>query len=328
MQLLMGISPPSPSGDTALRCAVAQRSSSCSVVLSTQTLRRLVVELKRADGQPVGVWNNSPVTATLLTSTDPALPSYPPFFGSASGVWAQWALEDGRPPSYPYPSPLTWTTASRSFMHRLEVRTTDVAGNIEQQNISIGIDTTNPSSQFTNLKSEFFRCTKWKPSWTASDTPSGVKTLSLTLDDRLISGLTAIDMSRLTGTRHTLKLSATDFAGNRADTYGRFDVHTETSTVVGPPRLSTGVRPRAKKAFMLSGALTPKHAFGQKPIELKFYRLSSGHYVYYRTDTATIDLYGKYKKAVTISRPGTYKVKAVHRYPSRETGFMRFTVRS
>ena len=150
---------------------------------------------------------------------------------------------DGRPPKYPYPSTLSWTP-NLDLMHQFEVRTTDGAGNIEQQNVYFGLDRVKPTTKFTNLKPSFWRCVRRGFKWTATDELSGVKAFSARLDNAPLYRTTVVDMSRLSIARHYLDVSATDFAGNSFTKYERFDVIEETGTVVGPPRPAPASNPR------------------------------------------------------------------------------------
>jgi hypothetical protein len=123
-----------------------------------------------------------------------------------------------------------------------------------------------------------------------------------------------------------LAVTSRDAAGNVAETIASIKVVAETGTQVGTPYLLPGVQPLVRKAFIVHGTLAPRHSMAQKPIELRISRLKGGMYVYQQSVSAGIDQTGKYKGAVTLLIPGTYRITAMHRWPLKGSGSLQFNV--
>lgn len=124
-----------------------------------------------------------------------------------------------------------------------------------------------------------------------------------------------------TGT-HTITYWSQDKAGN-------VETHkTSTFTVAAVPpavvkTLAKLTRPAApssvahRTTFTVSGYMTPRHASGSAPVELRFYRYKSGHYVYYKTlrprvYNTVFDNYSRYSVRTTLPYAGRWRVRAAH----------------
>jgi hypothetical protein len=173
----------------------------------------------------------------------------------------------------------------------------------------------------------YYPCESYAGSWKVTDAHSGVLGQGLAaVDGEFLAKGATVAMSALGLGTHLISVSAWDSAGNWAQKNQQFDVGTETGTVVGSPTIVGGVQPVANKSFLLAGTLAPRHKLGQKPIELRLYRLLRGKYVYQTSAWAQINSRHKYIKAIRLAAPGTYRVVAMHRWPARASSTLQFKV--
>ncbi|TYC21298.1 DUF1349 domain-containing protein [Micromonospora sp. MP36] len=157
-------------------------------------------------------WHRGDIAVTL-TATD-----------STSGIAAtEYQLDGGAWTAYTGP-----VIVSGDGSHELAYRSTDKAGNVEvAATKTFKIDGIAPSVSISGIADGQSYGDSGQPAvgWSAADAGSGVATIAATLDGTTI-GVGELPLWKLTLGEHTLEVTATDHAGNRATETIRFQVTT------------------------------------------------------------------------------------------------------
>ncbi len=275
----------------------------------------------RADGKPysAGGWNGSPVTVNLVSTFHAARPdgyNYPP-------VWSLWGTIDGQPMSSsttPITTPPLSKIVSTSGRHNVAVRTTDWMGGIEQQDYVVRIDVTAPTVTFPGWRSSYFKCESQKATWTATDSHSGVQSVTAKLGGTRVLLNSTIYMYNLSYGRHIVSTTAYDKVGNRRLANRVFSVLGEVGLSVGTPS-ATRI---SRLAYSFTGTLRPTHYAGTKPVTLVLQRKQNGSWVTrYRIRAAALSS-GKYFARTTLLA-GSWRVRAEHYHPTKVSLYRYFT---
>jgi len=282
------------------------------------------VQTARDDAQPFveGAWSASPVTVKLTGASDPdVLPS----FWNGTGVWTMYLCVNGQPAVTGLTFPITSLEKrfASSGTNKVQVRTTDNAGNTEARDLAVNVDVTGPVVTFPDWRNWYHECETLKATWTTTDPHSGVKSaLGMMAATPLVKNA-VIPRSRLSVGAHTLSVSARDNVGNTGFAQRQFTIFDHGGMVIGTPSVkpvgTTGL-------YSISGTLVPKHYAGTTPIILAISQRTSSPYAMARLVPATITSSGNYV-ALTKFTAGSWKIRAQHKYPTMTSEYTNFTVR-
>jgi hypothetical protein len=281
------------------------------------------VTLTRIDDKPYvsGGWNNSPVRVRLSDAVDPTPPGW---LQRATGVWTLYGLVDGQEwvPNLTFPVRQLQKTFASSGTNTVQVRSTDNAGNIEHQDVVVKLDVTPPAIYLPYWRDWYFTCELIKATWSATDTPSGLKLVTGTLDGRRLVVNSLINCGRLAPGPHTLVVSAKDRAGNVSIAAHRFSVLLESGVAVGKP---VALRGGTTMTYKFSGTLTPQHNVGSTPITVVVAKKVDGAWVVWHETPARIAADGSYGCYVRL-QPGRWRSGAEHYRPRAFSGWTKFKV--
>ncbi|MGJ6968176.1 OmpL47-type beta-barrel domain-containing protein [Streptosporangium sp. G11] len=138
----------------------------------------------------------------------------------------EYSLDDGG--WRPYTEPVN---ISGDGTHTLAYRAKDKAGNVETEKAAtLKIDGTRPTVLISGISGGqiYGDSQDLRISWQAVDSTSGVKTLKGTLDDNPYQSGLLRPLYELSLTTHSLKVTATDNAGNKTNQTVIFGVTTST----------------------------------------------------------------------------------------------------
>jgi hypothetical protein len=180
-------------------------------------------------------WYNTPVTVELTNAEDHGRPKAEGGELRASGVWQIWGLCDDNPPAnYAAPS---WVI-SEDGKHKVECMSTDMCGNVEQDNdLAVWVDRTPPEVTFPDLRPNYLTSESFVATWNATDATSGVASETAYLDGQLVTKGQAFNLALLAGL-HALRVIAYDNADNCRDVEYNFEVFIDASGWAKPVNLS------------------------------------------------------------------------------------------
>ncbi|GAA2899512.1 hypothetical protein GCM10010517_65050 [Streptosporangium fragile] len=167
--------------------------------------------------QPTG-WHTGPVTVTLTAADD------------GSGVaGTEYRVNDGDWTAYTGP-----VRVESDGTHKVSFRSEDKAGNQEEaKDVTIKLDATEPELTVGGLTEDgrYGDAAQITVTAEGKDEGSGIDTVRATLDDRELKLDERLDLHTLPLGAHTVKVTATDKAGNRAERSATLTVTTSFGDV-------------------------------------------------------------------------------------------------